>query len=135
MDSCSLKRNVSALHDERAIALTSSLRRLDIGKGNAFGRDGVPVDVALDRRDVDTLGLSPLREVLSRLDGGAEGDGGEEECGCESSETEQHCCCVRPPSISSRFIPGQSIGSIYTASTPPTAHLVDTCEFDGGWNT
>ena len=70
------------------MVLTSSLSRLNIGEGNAVGNDGVPVDVALVGRDVNTLGLSPLFKVLSELDSGAEDGGGEEECRRESFEVE-----------------------------------------------
>ena len=86
--SCRLRRVVSVSYSKGTIDLTSSLSRLDIGKGNTVGNDGVPVDVALVGRDVDTLGLSPLLEVLNRVDSGAKGGGGEKECGRESFEVE-----------------------------------------------
>ena len=84
---------MSRPRNQNTIGPTGSLGRLDVGEGNAIGSDGVPVDVALVGRDVDALWLSPLLEVLSRSDSGAEGGGGEEKCRCESLEGEQHRCC------------------------------------------
>ena len=86
-----MKRQYSARRE--CHHLTYSLGRLDVGEGIAVASDGVPVDVALMGRDVDTLGLSPLLEVLSRPNSGAEDGGGEEKCRCESLQVEQHCYC------------------------------------------
>ena len=83
--------------DERTIVLASSLGRLDVSEGNAIGNDSVPVDNALVRRDVNTLGLSPHFEVSTRVkDGSREA----EECRHESFKVGQHCFCGCPPSVS-----------------------------------
>ena len=119
------------------MVLTSSLSRLNIGEGNAVGNDGVPVDVALVGRDVNTLGLSPLFKVLSELDSGAEDGGGEEECRRESFEVEEHRCCVSPILTPLSFYTRIEQRE-YFASAEKThnrkrlrvVHLADTDEFD-----
>ena len=82
------------------VTLTGPLGRLYVYEGNAVGNDFPPVDVALVGRDVDTLGLSPLLEALSRVDSSAEDSSSEEKGRCESFEGEQHGCCASPLSIS-----------------------------------
>ena len=98
------------LDNGSSAALTGSLSRLDVGKGDALGSDATPVDAALVGRDVYTLGLGPLHEVLDR---DTEGSGGEKECRGERFEIEQHRCWVFPAPIPSGFIPGQSIRRIF----------------------
>ena len=71
---------------------TGSLGRLDVGEGNTISGDGVPIDITLVGRDVDPLGLSPLRQVLSGSDSGAEYGGGEEKGRRQSLEVDQHRC-------------------------------------------
>ena len=75
-----LKRNVSALHDERTITLTGSFSCLDVCEGDTLGSDSLPVDIVLVGRKVNTLGLSSFLGVPNRLDGDGEGCGGERKC-------------------------------------------------------
>ena len=78
-----LKWNISALYDECTIALTGSFSCLDVCEGDAPGSDGLPDDIVLAGREVNTLVLSPFLEVPKILDGDSEDCGGEKKSRCD----------------------------------------------------
>ena len=114
--------------------LTGPLGRLYVGEGNAVGNDGIPVNVTLVGRDVDTLGLIPLLKVPSALsDSGTKDTTGEEKCRYQSFDGEQHCCCESVHDSPLAFIADRAPGAIgiggihFKARTPSSRSGGSTC--------
>lgn len=87
MGSRPLERKVNGLNYQLPIELTASLRRLDVGEVVATISDSGPIEIGASGRDVDPVGLIPLREVFSWLGSGAK-DGNGEKYGYEKLEVE-----------------------------------------------